>query len=144
MACDEQGLGLEIVHVGFTSFHPPVGIATAYEGVVSAQIERRTLATRAQGLRESALPAAAARAERAMREAEGHGARRLAEATGAVARFRAAQVAAEAAPELFRFRRQMEAVEEALADRSLYVVDHRLAPGSGEPWIDFRPATPTP
>jgi regulator of protease activity HflC (stomatin/prohibitin superfamily) len=47
-AADAQGLGVEILHVGFTSLHPPVGIAGAYEDVVSAEIERETRAARAR------------------------------------------------------------------------------------------------
>ncbi len=141
-ASDAEGLGVEILHVGFVSLHPPVGIAEAYEDVVSAEIERETRAARARVDRETALPAAEADAARETREAEGESARRLADARGAAAGFLAARSAARAAPELFRFRRRLEAVEAALADRSLFVVDHRLQSGSGAFWIDLRAAGP--
>jgi regulator of protease activity HflC (stomatin/prohibitin superfamily) len=145
-AAEAQGLGVEILHVGFTSLHPPVGIAGAYEDVVSAEIERDTRAGRARVARETAMPAAEAAAARDVREAEADAARRLADAEGAAAGFRAAWTAARASPELFRFRRRLEALEDSLADRSLFVVDHRLRTGAGELWIDVRPGTtpPTP
>ena len=143
-ACDAQGLGLEIVHVGFVSLHPPVGIAGAYEDVVSAQIERVTRAAGARVYRETAMPAAQAEATRAVREAEADAARRLADAEGAAAGFRGALTANRAAPELFRFRRRLEALEDGLADRGLFVVDHRLRAAAGELWIDLRPSMPKP
>ncbi|HEV8309737.1 MAG TPA: protease modulator HflK [Methylomirabilota bacterium] len=143
-ACDVQGLGLAILHVGFISLHPPVGIAGAYEDVVSAEIERETRAARGRVYQETTAPAAQAEATRAIREAEAEAARRLADAEGAAARFRAALSASRTSPELFRFRRRLEALEDGLADRSLFVVDHRLRTGAGELWIDIRPGTQTP
>jgi regulator of protease activity HflC (stomatin/prohibitin superfamily) len=145
-ACDAQGLGLEVVHVGFISLHPPVAIAGAYEDVVSAEIERETRAARGRVYQETTVPAAQAEAARVVREAEAEAARRLADAEGAAAGFRAALNAARASPELFRFRRRLEALEDGLADRSLFIVDHRLRTGAGELWIDVRPGTspPTP
>jgi regulator of protease activity HflC (stomatin/prohibitin superfamily) len=138
-ASDAQGLGFEILHVGFTSLHPPVGIAAAYEDVVSAEIERETRAVRARVARETAVPAAETEAVRVVREAEAEAARRLADAVGAAAGFQAALGASRASPELFRFRRRLEALEDGLAERSLFVVDHRLRTGAGELWIDVRP-----
>jgi regulator of protease activity HflC (stomatin/prohibitin superfamily) len=79
-----------------------------------------------------------------VREAEAEAARRLADAQGAAAGFRAALNAARASPELYRFRRRLEALEDGLADRSLFVVDHRLRSGGGELWIDVRPGTSPP
>jgi regulator of protease activity HflC (stomatin/prohibitin superfamily) len=143
-ACDAQGLGLEIVHVGFVSLHPPVGIARAYEEVVSAEIERETRAARGRVYRETTLPAAHAEAAREIRSAEAEAAGRLAEAEGGAAGFLAALSPYRTAPELFRFRRRLEAVEDGLADRSLFVVDHRLRAGAGDLWIDLRPGSPKP
>jgi membrane protease subunit HflK len=143
-ASETQGLGLEILHVGFTSLHPPVGIAGAYEDVVSAEIERETRAARARVARETTVPAAEAEAARIVREAEAEAARRLADAEGAAAGFRAALSAARTSPDLFRFRRRLEALEDGLTDRSLFVVDHRLRTGAGELWIDVRPGTSPP
>ena len=143
-ACDEQGLGLDVLHVGFISLHPPVGIATAYEDVVSAEIERETRAARARTYQEATVPAAQAEATRQVQEAEAEGARRLAEAKGAAVRFLATLGASRAGSELFRFRRRLEALEEGLAGRSLFIVDHRLRTGAGELWLDVRPPTPNP
>ena len=138
-ACDVEGLGLEILHVGFVSLHPPVEIAEAYEAVVSAETERVTRAAQARADREGTLPAAQADATREIQGAEGEAARRLADARGAAAGFLAARQAYQAAPDLFRLRRRLEAVEEALTDRRLFVIDERLRAGAGDLWIDLRP-----
>ena len=141
---DTHGLGLEILHVGFVSLHPPVDIAPAYEAVVSAQVEGETMLARARGYRESVLPAAAAQVDQEIREAEGEAARRVAEATGSAIAFEAAWKQFRVAPDLFRFRRRLEALEEGLLDRSLFVVDDRLGAGAADLWIDLRPGSPTP
>jgi modulator of FtsH protease HflK len=135
---------LDVLHVGFISLHPPVGIATAYEDVVSAEIERETQAARARAYQEATVPAAQAEATRQVQVAAAEGARRLADAQGAAARFLATLGASRAEPKLFRFRRRLEALEEGLTSRSLFIVDHRLRAGAGELWIDARPATPKP
>jgi regulator of protease activity HflC (stomatin/prohibitin superfamily) len=135
---------LDVLHVGFISLHPPVGIATAYEDVVSAEIERETRAARGRVYQESTVPAAEAEATRQLQDTEAEAARRLAEAKGAAVRFLATLGASRTGPELFRFRRRLEALEEGLAGRSLFIVDHRLRTGAGELWIDMRSATPRP
>jgi regulator of protease activity HflC (stomatin/prohibitin superfamily) len=141
---DREGLGLEILHVGFVSLHPPVGVASAYEDVVSAEIERETAVTRAWVTREATIPAALAQAEAEVRESEAEAAWRLADAHGAAARFQAAREAHVAAPRLYRFRQRLEALEEGLRERSLFVLDHRLTARAGELWIDLRSGTSTP
>jgi len=138
-ACDAHGLGLEIVHVSFISLHPPVGIAGAYEDVVSAEIERVTRAANARAERESILPVAQAQAAQEIQKAEADAALRLADARGAASGFLGALEAARAAPELFRFRQRLEALEKALTGRNLFVVDRRFRTETGNLWIDLRP-----
>ena len=43
-----------------------------------------------------------------------------------------------AAPDLFRFRRRLEALEEATPDLNLFVVDRRVATSADDLWIDLR------
>ena len=119
-----------------------MGIAAAYEDVVSAEIERETRAARARTYQEATVPAAQTEATRQVQEAEAEGARRLAEARVRRSGFLATLGASRTGPELFRFRRRLEAMEYGLAGRSLFIVDHRLRTGAGELWIDVRPTTP--
>ena len=115
-------------------------IAEAYEAVVSAETERVTRAAQARADREFTLPVAQAEANREVQEADGEAARRLADARGAAAGFLAARQGYQAAPDLFRLRHRLEAVEEALTDRRLFVIDERLRTGAGDLWIDLRPS----
>ncbi|MBN2489565.1 MAG: hypothetical protein JXQ29_01790 [Planctomycetes bacterium] len=145
-AADAEALGLEILHTGFVSLHPPVRIAPEYQAVVGAQIERDTLVIRAEADGAAARPRAAAEAEAGVRAAEGAAAADVAEAEGQAARFLAACEASRAAPELFAFRRWLEALEEGLGRAAIdvYVLDHTLeeerpGAGAGEFWLDLRP-----
>jgi regulator of protease activity HflC (stomatin/prohibitin superfamily) len=142
-ACDTQELGIEILHVGFGSLHPPVDVARAYQEVVSAQVEQETRRARARAARARMLPAADAEAEQAVRRAEAGGVARRADAAGGAVRFESLLGQYRTAPELFRFRRRLETAEEALPDLTLYVVDQTLRSRGGELWIDLRAAPPT-
>jgi regulator of protease activity HflC (stomatin/prohibitin superfamily) len=141
---DAARLGLEVLHVGFTSLHPPVAVAAEYQAVVSADIARRTVVTRAREDRERVLPAVASEAEAEGKTAEAAAVGRLAEATGGAAAFGAALAQYRAMPDAFRFQRRLETLEGAIADQGLFVVDRRVGTEAAELWIDLRSATPLP
>jgi regulator of protease activity HflC (stomatin/prohibitin superfamily) len=148
---DAEDLGLEILHTAFVSLHPPVRIAPEYQAVVGAQIERETLVTRAEVEGAAALPRAQAEAESDLRKAEGEAAIGIAEAKGQASRFLAALESYRASPDLFAFRRWLEALEEGLrrAGIDMYVLDHTLEeerPGAGanDFWLDLRPGNRQP
>lgn len=136
---DARRLGLEILHTGFTSLHPPVGVAPDYQAVVSAEVARRTIVARAQEDRERTLPAAAAEAEAEVMTAQAAAALGLADAAGGASAFMAALGQYKVAPDLFTFRRRLEALEDGAAGLGLFVVDRRVAVESRELWIDLRP-----
>jgi regulator of protease activity HflC (stomatin/prohibitin superfamily) len=143
-ACDAAGLGVEILHVGFASLHPPVDVARAYQAVVSAEVDRETQGASARATAAVMGPAAEAEAVQAAGRAEAAAAARRAEAAGAAARFESLLEQHRAAPELFRFGRRLEALETGLADVSLYVVDRTLRARGGELWLDLRPTPSGP
>jgi regulator of protease activity HflC (stomatin/prohibitin superfamily) len=143
-ACDAAGLGVEILHVGFASLHPPVDVARAYQAVVSAEVDRETQRATARATAAVMGPAAAAEALLAAGRAEAAAMARRAEAAGAAARFESLLDQDRAAPDLFRFRRRMDALETGLADVSLYVVDRTLRARGGELWLDLRPTPSGP
>jgi regulator of protease activity HflC (stomatin/prohibitin superfamily) len=142
-ACDGAGLGVEILHVGFASLHPPVDVARAYQAVVSAEVDRETQRASARATAAVMGPAAEAEAVQAAGRAEAAAAARRAEATGAATRFESLLDQHRAASELFRFRRRLEALEAGLADVSLYVVDRTLPARGGELWLDLRATPPS-
>jgi regulator of protease activity HflC (stomatin/prohibitin superfamily) len=135
---DTAGLGLDVLHAGFTSLHPPVAVAAEYQAVVSAEVARRTVVARALEERERILPAVASEAEAEVMSAQAAGALRVAEATGSASAFAAALAQHRVAPGLFTFRRRLETLEEGASGLGLYVVDRRVGVEAGELWIDLR------
>jgi regulator of protease activity HflC (stomatin/prohibitin superfamily) len=135
---DAHRLGIEILHVAFSSLHPPVAVASAYEAVVSAEVERATLASRARAERERLLPATRAAATAEVLQAQAAAGLRTADARAGASRFAATLGPYYAAPDLFRFRRRLEALEEATPDLNLFVVDRRVATSADDLWIDLR------
>lgn len=125
-AADELGLGLEVLGLDLIGLHPPMAVARDYQAVVGAQIERETLKYEAEADREQALPLAAAGATRTKSEAEADAARRQALARGEAQAFEAQVEASRRAPDLFRYRRLLEARERQLRGRPFVVVDERF------------------
>lgn len=130
-----QGLGVEIVDFTLEALHPPVLVATDYQSVVSAQIERQRLITEAQGYRLGRLPLARTEARVAISDAEGAAATRLAEARGEAAGFSAVNDAYRASPQGFKTRRRLEVIERKLAGRRLYILDSRFEGEGGNVWL---------
>jgi regulator of protease activity HflC (stomatin/prohibitin superfamily) len=135
---DAHRLGIEILHVAFSSLHPPVAVASAYEAVVSAEVERTTLVSRARVDRERLLPATRAAATAEVLQAQAAAGLRIAEAHAGASRFTATLAPYHAAPDLFRFRRRLETLEQATPDLNLFVVDHRIGTSADDLWIDLR------
>lgn len=135
---DAQSLGIEVLSFPLIGLHPPVDVARDYQSVVSAQIQEVTLATQANVDRTSKVPAAQAARDATVKGAQGNAARRLGLASGEATRFKAAENAYHAAPQLFRERLWMETMDETLAGKKLYVVDRK--PGAPPPdyTVDLR------
>jgi regulator of protease activity HflC (stomatin/prohibitin superfamily) len=140
---DAHQIGIEVVDMPLRGIHPPIEVADAYQGVVSAQVEMVTLVTQARAEREKLVPRAEADRIKAISDAEAHAAVRLGEARGEAAQFRAVKEAYALSPGLYRERRRLETLEQAVQDKQLYVVDDRYGVSS-ECWVDMRPQPTTP
>lgn len=140
---DAHHIGIEVVDMPLRGIHPPIEVADAYQGVVSAQVEMVTLVTQARAEREKLVPRAEADRIKAVSDAEAHAAVRLGEAKGEAAQFRAVKQAYALSPGLYRERRRLETLEQAVQDKQLYVIDDRYGVSS-ECWVDMRPQQTTP
>ena len=132
---DDHHLGIEVVDFDLLGLHPPVAVANDYQAVVSAQIDRGTYAMEAQAYRYGALPKAEADAVRATRRAEADRAGRLSKALGEAIAFQTLEAEYSANPELYRFRRRLETLEQVLQDNPHYVIDARIERDGGALWI---------
>jgi len=132
---DALGLGAEVVAFTLGGMHPPVAVASDYQAVASAELGKVTAVVTAQGFRNEAVPAAEAAVVTAGNAARAEGAEALARAAGEAWSFRALESSFLVAPEEYRFRRRLEALEKGLAGRRFTVVDHRIQRDGGELWL---------
>ena len=133
---DKLGLGVQIVAMTMSGMHPPVAVAPAYEGVVSAQIKGTTAVVNAQAFRNGALPGAEALVLNQQTAARAQGAQDLARATGEAWSFRTLLAQYQAAPIEYQFRRKLETLEQSLTGKKFTVVDFRFTRDGGELWIE--------
>jgi len=132
---DEKGLGVELVALNLRGLHPPVALATEYQSVIAAQLDRTTFIIDAEAYRQSTLPMAEAEAEAALRTASAERIQRLSVAKGEAIAFEALQAQHDINPELYRFRRQVETLEGVLSDKAFHIIDSRIERDGGALWF---------
>jgi regulator of protease activity HflC (stomatin/prohibitin superfamily) len=132
---DSLALGVHVVDFTIGGMHPPVLVATDYQAVVSAALSKTTAAIEAQADRNTIVPAAEAAAVTAENVARADGALARAKAAGEAWSFRALESSFRAAPQEYRFRRRLEALESSLAGRHYTVLDARIQRDGGDLWL---------
>ena len=132
---DALGLGVEVVGFTVGGMHPPVSVAADYQAVVSAELTKTTLAIDAQAYHNEIVPAAEAEAVAKESAARADGATSRAKAAGEAWSFRTLESEYGAAPDEFRFRRRLEALEQVLTGRYFTVLDARIQRDGGELWL---------
>ena len=132
---DAKGLGVELVSLDLRGLHPPVALATEYQSVISAQLDRKTYVIDAEAFRESTLPKAKSDAEAAVRTASAESLERLAEANGEAIAFQTLEAQYDVNPSLYRFRRRLETLEEVLPEKAYHLLDSRIERDGGAVWF---------
>ena len=112
---DEDGRWVRLLALEFTALRPPAQVASFFDQVQSAFVERKTRVDEARSYREQALPRAAADAQGRVRQAEAEEVTRLAEARGDAATFLAIREEYRRHPGVVRQRLYREAMERALS-----------------------------
>jgi membrane protease subunit HflK len=132
---DALGLGVEVVGFTVGGMHPPVRVAADYQAVVSAALDKTTAAIDAHAYRNGTVPAAEAEVIAGGNAARADGAALRGRAAGEAWGFRALESEYRAAPPEYRFRRRLEALEDALGGRRFTVLDARIQRDGGELWL---------
>jgi len=132
---DALGLGVEVLDFTVGGMHPPVSVASAYQAVVSAELGKTTAIVEAQAFRNRTVPGAETTALTAVNRARAEGLTALSRGTGEAASFVILQSQYRASPEEYLFRRRLEVLEKALADRRFTIVDTRFQRDGGELWV---------
>jgi membrane protease subunit HflK len=132
---DALGLGVEVVAFTVGGMHPPVAVAPDYQAVVSAELRKVAAVVDARAYRNATVPAAEASVVVTANRARADGAESLARSAGEAWAFRTLESGYRTAPEDFRFRRRLEALEQTLAGRPFTVIDTRIPRDGGELWV---------
>ena len=132
---DDKGLGVELVALNLRGLHPPVALATEYQSVIAAQLDRTTYIIDAEAYQQSSLPKAHAEAEGALRTAAAERIQRLSVARGEAMAFDFLEAQYRTSPEVYRFRRRLETLEAVLSDKPYHIIDARLEQEGGALWF---------
>lgn len=111
---DRLGLGIALQAWEIREIVPARQVLQAFEEVVSAKVEARTLTEKANAYRQARLPEIDARIFRIKQEADGQAQRTVEKARGEAASFLAQWDAARENPDAFRIRRHLEVVEQMM------------------------------
>jgi len=112
---DALRLGIRVLDVTLQGIHPPYAVGDAFEDVVGSMEEKEAEILKAHAYENSVLPAARAEAEALRRQAAAYAHRRQFVAPAEAERFQNQLIAFKLAPEVFRARETLSAMEEALA-----------------------------
>ena len=118
---DEAGLGVAINEVIVESIHPPVDVASVYQGVVSAGIQKEAIILKAQGDAAQKINGAKHQAETIVLSSRAAQLTRLAQATSDMAVYGNAFLACEASPECYVLRKRTDTYQKLIAGMRVYV-----------------------
>ena len=124
-ACKDAELGLEIVYVGFENVHPPVEVAGAFQEVVGAIEEQHTKVLAAESYRNRVIPLAEYQRVVLKTRATAYKFRRETVASAAVEQFRKQNEADRRLTKVYRTRKFLDMMEEALKGTRKYVVPEK-------------------
>jgi len=114
-AATERGLGVAIVDVTLQGLHPPVEVAGAFEEVVGALEQKEAQVWEARKYRSGRVPGAQSQAARVLADAEIYKADRVYVAPAVAGAFEKLLGAYRKSPSVFRHRKLLSTLEEALA-----------------------------
>ena len=132
---DARPLGIEVTAFTIGGMHPPVRVAGEYQAVVSAELGKTTAAVVARADRNELVPRAQMEADNVENAARIDAKEALGKAVGEASAFRVLASAYRDAPDVYRFRRRLEALETDLDGRPITVVDERIQRDGGGLWL---------
>lgn len=119
---DEYHTGLEIVSVVLESIHPPVEVASVYQGVVSAEIDAQRSILNAQATAAVTVAQAQASYDTSIAVATAEQSTLVAQARADVSEFMASVSADEAHTDAYRYYKYLNAVRQAYGQARLVIV----------------------
>ncbi len=122
-------LGVEVLYVVVTGIHPPVSVAKAFQNVVTARQERDETVHKAWSEYHKIMGEAESRQAQLLAEAESYRFEKITVPEMEIRQYQARLANFTIAPEVFKMRTYMDALEEILSDQGItkYIV---LSPSS--------------
>ncbi|MCF6301420.1 MAG: FtsH protease activity modulator HflK [Proteobacteria bacterium] len=122
---NDYGAGIEVSQVNITEVHPPINVKEAFDDVVKAREDQKTLINQANEYAKGIIPKAEGRVLKIDQEALAFKESIIAEASGKAQRFTLLRQQYELAPEVTRQRMYLETMEEVLSGTSKVVIDSK-------------------
>jgi regulator of protease activity HflC (stomatin/prohibitin superfamily) len=136
----EERLGVEVVELALLNLHPPIEVAGDFLDVISAHQDAARAVVEAEGSRRAALLESKARSDHLVAAARADAQRRIGEARAEATVFHHLAAAFASQSARLRERLWIGALETALRDQRLFLVDPKLfSDGDGTLWLDTRP-----
>lgn len=119
---EERNLGLQVVAVILESIHPPVDIASAYQALISAEIQAQEYIAKAEAAATVKIAEAESTRDTTVSNAQVSYEEKNAKAQSSIKEFLACVEAYNGAPDAYKFHKYMAAVREAYGNANLVIV----------------------
>lgn len=127
---EEKPIGLSVVRVVVESIHPPVEVASIYQGVVSAELKAEAMIWEAEAKAAVTVAKAEAAYDTAVQTAQADYHTRVAAAEAGVTEFMAAVAADTEYRDAYRYYKYLDALQKALKGSRLYILGDDIDVGS--------------
>ena len=118
----QHDIGVEIVSVVMESIHPPLEIASVYQGVIGAEIQAEEIIRRAENEATVTLTNAQATKEATINNATADNYTKVAGATSSVSEFMASVEANNSNPDSYQYYKYLNALSQAYGKTNLILV----------------------
>ena len=134
----QQKLGLDVTDVALTSIHPPVEIAREYQEIVSANIQKQVIITKAKSYADSSIPKAEQTRGEMVKTAQAEALSRNGQALSEANEYTYQQKAYRMNTGAYKEWKWLEVLENALQGKKVYLLDKNLSIHKGGIWLDMR------
>ena len=120
---NQEDIGVTIVDIVFLAIHPPLEVASVYEDVISAQLDKQTtiLKANSESIKELCMKKAFAQEE--VNNAKAYAQETVANAIGEAVSFESRIVGYNTDPDLEEFRLKLDYTLKLAKSKNLYVID---------------------
>ncbi len=120
---NQEDMGVTVVDIVFLAIHPPLEVASVYEDVISAQVDKQTtiLKANSESIKELCMKKAFAKEE--VNNAKAYAQETVANAIGEAVSFESRIIGYNTDPDLEEFRLKLDYTLKLAKSKNLYVID---------------------